>query len=103
MRTLEEKELNDMLYIYKHIKALETEKRMKSVEKMVSKVHKYLNVFSKKASEDMPEWKSWDHAIKMKKGYISRKGKLFLMSIEKQKEVSDFVDNQLWKGYIQPS
>ena len=65
--------------------------------------HKYLKVFSKKESERMPIRKPWDHAIDMKDTFIPKKGRLIPLSLQEQKEVSDFIDDQTRKGYIRPS
>ena len=39
----------------------------------------------------------------MKEGFISRKGKVYLLSREEREEVREFVKEQLRKGYIRPS
>ena len=65
--------------------------------------HQYLKVFSKKESERMPIRKPWDHAIDLKETFKPKKGQLIPLSPEEQKEVSDFIDDQLSKGYIRPS
>jgi hypothetical protein len=65
--------------------------------------HKYLKVFSKKESERMPIRKPWDHGIDLKETSKPKKGQLIPLSPEEQKEVSDFIDNSLSKGYIRPS
>ena len=51
----------------------------------------------------MPTRKLWDYAIEMKKGFVSRKGKVYLLSREKREEVREFIKEQLRKGYIQLS
>jgi hypothetical protein len=71
---------------------------------LVSKTyHQYLKVFSKKESERMPIRKPWDHAIDLKETFKPKKGRLIPLSPEEQKEVSDFIDDQLSKKYIRPS
>ena len=65
--------------------------------------HQYLKVFSKKESERMPIRKPWDHAIDLKETFKPKKGRLIPLSPEEQKEVSNFIDDQLSKGYIRPS
>jgi len=44
--------------------------------------------------------KIWDHAIETKEGFVLRKGKVYLLSREERKEVREFVQEQLRKGYI---
>jgi hypothetical protein len=65
--------------------------------------HQYLKVFSKKESERMPIRKPWDHVIDLKETFKPKKGQLIPLSPEEQKEVSDFIDNQLSKKFIRPT
>jgi len=67
------------------------------------KFHEWIKVFGKKQSEWMPTRKAWDHAIDVKEGFISKKGKVYPLSREEREEVREFVKEQLRKGYIQPS
>ena len=53
--------------------------------------------------EQMPVCKPWDHAIDLKPGFQPKKGKIYLLSPDEQKEVQDFLSAQLEKGYIRPS
>ena len=64
---------------------------------------KYLNVFSKMKSERMPVRKPWDHGIDLKQDFQPKKGRLIPLSVDEQKEVEAFLDDQLAKGYIRPS
>ncbi|KIO01308.1 hypothetical protein M404DRAFT_78750, partial [Pisolithus tinctorius Marx 270] len=73
-------------------------------EELVLKAYcKYLSVFSEKESEHMPLRKPWDHAIELKESFVPKKGRLIPLSPDEQKEVSNFVNGQLRKGYIWPS
>ena len=65
--------------------------------------HKYIKVFLKKASERMLVRKPWDHAIEMKPGYEPKKVKNIPLSPQEQKEVEEFLNDQLSKGYIRES
>jgi len=47
--------------------------------------------------------KVWDHAIEMKEGFVPRKGKVYPLSRGEKEEVREFIEEQLRKGYIQPS
>ena len=67
------------------------------------KYWKYLNMFSKTKSERMPVCKPWDHGIDLKQDFQPKKGQLIPLSVDKQKEVEAFLDDQLAKGYIRPS
>ena len=94
-----------------HILALKQEKSTPKTDSKPAYLvpqtyHQYLKVFSKKESERMLIRKPWDHAIDFKEMFKSKKGQLIPLSPkepEEQKEVSDFIDDQLSKGYIRPS
>ena len=51
----------------------------------------------------MPIRKLWDHAIDVKEGFVSKKGKVYLLSREERKEVHKFISEQLRKVYIRSS
>jgi len=58
------------------------------VRKLVSeRFYKWICVFGKKTSKQMPTKKLWDHAIDMKEGFVPRKGKVYLLSREEREEV----------------
>ena len=59
-----------------------------------------MKVFLKKASERMLIRKPWDHVIEMKPGYEPEKVKNIPLSPQEQKEVEEFLNDQLSKGYI---
>jgi len=44
-----------------------------------------------------------DNAIELKKGFVPKKEKVYLLSREEREEVQAFVEDQLRKGYIRPS
>ena len=48
----------------------------------------------------MPTRKVWDHTIDVKEGFVLRKGKVYPLSREEREEVSNFIKEQLRKGYI---
>ena len=48
----------------------------------------------------MPTRKLWDYTIDMKKGFVPRKGKVYLLSREEREEVYKFISEQLRKEYI---
>ena len=96
-----------MISIYgswEYIQEVETKIERKTDEEMVPpQFHAYLDVFKKAPSEHMPVCKPWDHAIDLNPNFVPRKSKLYPMSLTEQQEVRDFVDDQLKKGYIQPT
>ena len=67
------------------------------------KFWKWKKIFGKRESERMPARKVWDHAIELKEGFTPRKGKVYSLSRKEREEVQTFVEDQLRKGYIQPS
>ena len=46
--------------------------------------------------------KTWDHAIDLREGFVSKKGKIYPLSRIEREEVQEFVKNQLRKEYIRP-
>jgi len=82
----------------------EVELNKEKVRKMVpQKFHRWLKVFEKAESERMPVRKPWNHAINLREDFIPRKGRTYLMLREEKEEVREFVEEQLRKGYFQPS
>ena len=64
---------------------------------------KWKKVFGKVESERIPTRKIWDHAIDLKEIFKPQKERIYSLSKNKRKEVQNFVDDQLRKGYIRPS
>jgi len=80
------------------------ESTLEEAQKQVPKEYwEFLDVFSKKSSERMPLRKPWDHGIDLKEDFPPKKGRLIPLSVDEQKEVESFLDDQLAKGYIRPS
>ena len=48
-------------------------------------------MFRKKQSERILMKKVWDHTIDVKKGFVPRKGKVYLLSREEREEVHEFI------------
>jgi len=48
----------------------------------------------------MPTRKLWDHTINMKKGFVPRKRKVYLLLREERGKVHEFISEQLRKRYI---
>ena len=67
------------------------------------KFHRWLKVFKKAESERMPVRKPWDYVVNLREDFIPRKGRIYLILREEKEEVREFVEEQLKKGYIQPS
>jgi len=58
---------------------------------VLEKFHKWIKVFGKKQSEQMPTRKVWDHVIEVKEGFVPRKGKVYPLSRKERKEVRKFI------------
>jgi len=69
-------------------------------EMVPRRFHKYLKVFEKKKSERMPIRKAWDHAIDLRKDFVPKKEKIYLLSRVEREKIQEFVKNQLRKRYI---
>jgi len=88
----------------KKVRKTEKDEDKEVLKKLVPRrFWKWKKVFGKKESERMPVRKIWDHAIELKEGFMPRKGKVYLLLREEREEVQTFVEDQLRKGYIQPS
>ncbi|KAF9796506.1 hypothetical protein IEO21_10991 [Rhodonia placenta] len=76
-------------------------KVVKTAEESVPKqYHEFLKVFSKEASERLPERKPYDHAIELVPGYSTFHSKVYPLSNNEQEELDKFLKEQLAKGYI---
>ncbi|KAF9799016.1 hypothetical protein IEO21_10631 [Rhodonia placenta] len=88
------------LFIEKEIK----KKVVKTTEESVpEQYHEFLKVFSKEASERLPERKPYDHAIELVPGYSTFHSKVYPLSNNEQEELDKFLKEQLAKGYIRES
>ena len=68
---------------------------MEAKKLVLEKFHKWIKVFGKKQSERMPMRKVWDHVIEVKKGFVLRKGKVYLLSRAEREKVREFIKEQL--------
>ena len=88
----------------KKVKKIEKNKDKETLKRLVPKrFWKWKRVFGKKESERMPVQKTWDHTIELKEGFMPKKRKVYSLSRKEGEEVQAFVEDQLRKGYIQPS
>jgi len=88
----------------KKVKKVEKNKNKETLKKLISKrFWKWKRVFRKKELERMPVQKTWDHAIELKERFMPKKGKVYLLLREEREGVQAFLEDQLRKGYIQPS
>jgi len=74
------------------------------VRKIVSqRFYKWLKVFEKAELRRILVRKSWDHAINLRKDFVPRKRKTYLILKEEKEQVREFVKEQFRKEYIRPS
>src|SRR5258707_5187533 len=65
--------------------------------------HDFRDVFSKEAFNELPPWKAWDHAIDLTPGAELPHSWMFPLSPAEQKELDDFLCENLANGHIHPS
>src|SRR5260221_3776411 len=65
--------------------------------------HNFRDVFSKEAFDELPPWKAWDHAIDLSPGTELPHSQMFPLSPAEQKELDDFLWENLANGHICPS
>ena len=63
----------------------------------------FWDVFSKEFFDELPEWKQWDHVIDLKPESQPFSMKVYPMSLIEQKELDDFLKENLLSGHIHPS
>ena len=79
-------------------------KEVRPVEEIVPpQYHEYLRVFSKEASERLPEHGPYDHAIELIPDARMFHSKVYPLSPSEQVELDKFLSENLAKGYIQES
>src|SRR5258708_4313681 len=65
--------------------------------------HNFRDVFSKEAFDELPPWKAWDHAIDLTPGTELPHSWMFPLSPAEQKELDDFLQENLANSRICPS
>jgi hypothetical protein len=71
--------------------------------KLPSYLEPYAATFNKEKAKQMPETCPYDYAIDFKEDFILRDCKVYSLSLVEEKEINKFIDENLRKGYIQPS
>ena len=59
-------------------------------------------MFSKESFDELPEQKQWEHAIDLKPESQPFSTRVYLMSLIEQKELDDFLEENLSIGRIRP-
>ena len=60
----------------------------------------YASVFEKKAAERFPEERPYDHAIELKADFVPKDCKVYQLTPEEDRKLTEFLDENLKKGYI---
>lgn len=74
--------------------------------KVPLKYHQYLDVFSKAASDELSPHRSYDHRIELEKGKSRSDlsfSPLYKMSVQELEVVKKYLEDNLSKGFIEPS
>jgi hypothetical protein len=80
------------------------QKEKRSPEDMVPETYyPYKEVFSKEAFHQLPPWKPWDHAIDLLPKADLPWSHTFPLSWNEQKELDEFLQENLANGHIRPS
>jgi hypothetical protein len=81
------------------------DERKRTLEEMVPKeYHDYLDVFGEEGAAQLPPHREWDMKIDFKEGAILPKPSgLYPMSDAENKNLREWLDEMLGKGFIQPS
>ena len=67
---------------------------------VIKQFYKQIKVFEKKVSERMLIRKMQDYTIYLKKRFVLRKEKIYLLSREEREKVQKFIQEQMRKKYI---
>src|SRR5258705_3013922 len=70
---------------------------------VLAQYHSFRDVFSKEAFDKLPPWKAWDHAIDLSPGTELPHSQTFRLSPAEQKELDNFLQENLANGCIHPS
>src|SRR5260221_13976670 len=70
---------------------------------VLAQYHNFRDVFSKEAFDKPQPWKAWDHAIDLSPGTELPHSQTFPLSPAEQKELDNFLQENLVNGHIHPS
>jgi hypothetical protein len=70
--------------------------------KLPSYLEPYAATFDKGKAEQMPKSHTYDHAIDLKEDFAPRDCKVYALLQAEEKEMNEFIDENLHKGYIRP-
>ena len=85
-------------------KEAEKHQELRTIEDMVpASYHEFLEVFSKKAADKLPPSRPYNHKITLKPGFVPKATKNWEKSLKEQELTDAFIDENLAKGFIEPS
>src|SRR5258706_13269820 len=70
---------------------------------VLAQYHDFRDIFSKEAFDELPPRKVWDHTIDLSPGTELPRSQTFPLSPTEQKELDDFLRENLANGRICPS
>src|SRR5258708_23697498 len=80
--------------------AQEVEESQPFEDMVLAQYHNFRDVFSKEAFDELPPWKAWDHMIDLMTGVKLPHSQMFPLSPAKQRELDDFLCENLENGHI---
>ena len=86
-----------------HLKHNEKKENLPLKQLVPEALHDYLDVFDENKADRFPGSRPWDHKIKLKEGFEPKSFKTYNLTPEEQKELDQWLKENLEKGYIRPS
>ena len=86
-----------------HLKHDEKKENLPLKQLVPEAIHYYLDVFDEKKADRFPGSRPWDHKIELKEGFEPKSFKTYNLTPEEQKELDQWLKENLEKGYIRPS
>ena len=78
-------------------------KQTKTFKEIVSEVyHEYKDIFAKETFDELPPHRPWDHTIELLPGNHKVNCKTYNLTMAEQKELNNFLEENLSTGHIQP-
>ena len=76
---------------------------MKKAGLIPDEYKEFSRVFEKSSFDEMPPQRPWDHAIELKPGSEPKFCKIYPMNLEEQKQLDEFLEENLHTGCICPA
>lgn len=81
-----------------------TEKDATPIEDRIPvEFHEFLPLFNGEIASQFPPKRDCDHKIEFKRGFAPKKARIYPMTLEEDKALKAFIQENLAKGFIQPS